>query len=52
MQMGKKFQRTIVNIFLPIGLNMCFGQSKETSHQNGSFEYPQVTTYILVEIEK
>ena len=28
-------------IFLPISLNMCFGCSKEPSHWDGSFEYPQ-----------
>ena len=26
---------------LPIKLNMCFGYSKERSHGDGSFEYPQ-----------
>ena len=31
----------IVIIFLPINLNMCFGCSKEASHLDGSFEYPQ-----------
>ena len=35
------FQRKIVNIFLPICFNMCFGFSKEPSHWDGSFEYPQ-----------
>ena len=30
-----------VNIFLPISLNMCFGCSKEQSHRDGYFEYPQ-----------
>ena len=30
-----------MNIFLPINLNMCFGCSKEPSHGDGSFEYPQ-----------
>ena len=30
-----------VIIFLSISLNMCFGCSKEPSHQDGSFEYPQ-----------
>ena len=35
-----------VNIFLPISLNMCFGCSKEQSHRDGSFEYPQ---HVLVE---
>ena len=28
-------------IFLPISLNICFGCSKELSHLDGSFEYPQ-----------
>ena len=28
-------------IFLSISLSMCFGCSKETSHRDGSFEYPQ-----------
>ena len=31
----------IVIIFLSISLNMCFGCSKEPSHGDGSFEYPQ-----------
>ena len=31
----------IVIIFLSIGLNMCFGCSKESSHRDGSFEYPK-----------
>ena len=33
-------------VFLPISLNMCFGCSKELSHRDGSFEYPQ---HVLVE---
>ena len=37
----QKFQRKIVNIFLPINFNICFGCSKEPSHWDGSFEYPQ-----------
>ena len=28
----KKIQRKIVNIFLPINFNICFGCSKEPSH--------------------
>ena len=28
----QSFERKIVNIFLPISLNMCFGCSKEPSH--------------------
>ena len=31
----------IVNIFLPISFNICLGCSKETSHRDGSFEYPR-----------
>ena len=31
----------IAIIFLPINSNMCFGCSKEPSHRDGSFEYPQ-----------
>ena len=34
--------RKIVNIFLPINLNVCFGCSKEPSHWDSSFEYPQL----------
>ena len=37
----KKNEIKNVNIFLPINLNMCFGCSKEPSHWDGSFEYPQ-----------
>ena len=29
---NKKFQRKIVNSFLPINFNICFGCSKEPSH--------------------
>ena len=35
------FQRTIENIFLAVNFNMCFGWSKEPSHWDGSFKYPQ-----------
>ena len=31
----------MVYIFLPIILSICFGWSKELSHWDGSFEYPQ-----------
>ena len=31
----------ILNNFLPICFNICFGCSKELSHRDGSFEYPQ-----------
>ena len=37
----QNFQLKIVNIFLPINFNICFGCSKERSHRDGSFEYPQ-----------
>ena len=40
-KMNKNFQRKIVNIFLPINFNIGFGCSKEPSHWDGSFEYPQ-----------
>ena len=35
------FLNKIAIIFLPINLNMCFDGSKEPSHWDGSFEYPQ-----------
>ena len=35
------FHRKTVNIFLPIILSTWFGCSKEPSHRDGSFEYPQ-----------
>ena len=38
---NKKIQLKIVNIFLHIIFNICFGCSKEPSHWDGSFEYPQ-----------
>ena len=41
VKINKKIQRTIVNIFVPINFNICFGWSKELSHLDGSFEYPQ-----------
>ena len=37
----KIFKHKNVNIFLPIYFNICFGCSKEPSHWDGSFEYPQ-----------
>ena len=39
--MGKNCERKIVNIFLSISLNICFGCSKEPSYCDGSYEYPQ-----------
>ena len=35
------FEHKIVIIFLPISLSICFGCSKEPTHPDGSFEYPQ-----------
>ena len=35
------FESKIVNIFLPISFNICFGYPKEPSHSDGSFEYSQ-----------
>ena len=35
------FKCKIVNIFLPISFNIYFGCSKEPSHWDGYFEYPQ-----------
>ena len=37
----KNFLPKIVNIFLPIIFSICFGCSKEPSHRDDSFEYPQ-----------
>ena len=39
--MNTFFERKNVNIFLPISLNICLGCSKDPSHSDGSFEYPQ-----------
>ena len=35
------YERKIIFISSPISLNICSGCSKETSHQDGSFEYTQ-----------
>ena len=41
-KMKKKKKRKIaIFFFLSISLNICFGCSKEPSHRDGSFEYPQ-----------
>ena len=42
----KKFCKKIVIIFLSVSLNMCFECSKEPSHREGSFEYPQNTFWL------
>ena len=41
LDINKIFELKIVNIFLPIICNISFGCSKEPSHWDGSFEYPQ-----------
>ena len=46
----KKNQRKIVNIFLPISFNICFGCSKKPVSLRRFFKVP--TTYVLVEIRK
>ena len=38
---NKLFERKIVNIFLSASFKFCFGCSKDPSHWEGSFEYPQ-----------
>ena len=40
-QKKKKKKRKIAIIFLSIRSNICFGCSKEPSHQDGSYEYQQ-----------
>ena len=32
----------MINIFLSISMNKCYGCSKEPSHRDGFFEYPQL----------
>ena len=39
--MSTFFQRKILNVFLSISLDICFGCSKEPSLSDGSSEYPQ-----------
>ena len=41
VQLSKISERKIMIIFLSISLNMCLGCSKEPSHWDSSFEYPQ-----------
>ena len=40
-QISEFFQQEIVKKILSINLNMCFGYSKEPSHCDRSFEFPQ-----------
>ena len=41
IQIKKKYWYKIVNIFLSISLNICFGYSKELSHRDDFLQYPQ-----------
>ena len=41
VKINKIFESKFVNIFLTISLNICFVCSKEPSHRDGTFEYPQ-----------
>ena len=45
-QINKMFERKIMNILLFSILNICFGYSKELSHRESSFNYPQ---HVLIE---
>ena len=40
-KISKNFQCKSVDMFLPIFFIICFGCSKEPSHWDGSFKYPQ-----------
>ena len=37
----QNFEHKIINVFLTISFNICFGFSKELSQWDGSIEYPQ-----------
>ena len=41
VKINTHFERKIVNIFLTIGFNICFGCSKERSHWDNYFAYQQ-----------
>ena len=41
VHMTQNVERKIMNIFLSISFDICFGCSKEPPHRDGSFEYPQ-----------
>ena len=43
----QSFKPKIAIIFLPISLNISFGCSKEPSHRDGSFEYPQHMFWLI-----
>ena len=42
----KIFEFLIINIYWPISYNICFGCSKELSHWDASFEYPQHMSWL------
>ena len=46
VQLSKYSEHKNCDFFLSINLNMCFGCSKEPSHWDGSFEYPQHMLWI------
>ena len=41
VRINKNVERKSVNNAQPINFSICFGCSKEPSHGDGSFEYPQ-----------
>ena len=47
VEINQTIQRKIVNIFLSINFNMCFGCSKELSHCDSYFEYPQHNVMVV-----
>ena len=50
VKISKNSEHEIVDIFLSVNLNMCFGCSKEPSQRGGSFEYPQHMFWLRNEI--
>ena len=44
---AKTLKHKIGIVFLSISLNMCYGCSKELSHQESSFEYPQHMFWLM-----
>ena len=46
-RLNKIFQRKIVKNFIPIFFSICFECSKEPSHWDGSFEYPQHMFWLI-----
>ena len=48
LQINKYWGRKVVNIIQSISVNICFGRSKELSHLDGSFKYPQHMFWLFV----